>query len=233
MPREPTSPRSAAPAAGSDDHLRRGCPRKRLIRKTLVDRPTDPYCFAEGALLSGGGPVAADNKAVPSSGLVFGGFVAIAIGTFIATAIYNTLDPAVPDLAEGLSPFAAIYVAAQALERLLEPFSGWVLGNTKAQAKSKLLSARANDNVQEEIGARRELKAVRADRAIFFWAVATVLAMFASATAGLFLLHLIGVAGAPSWMDILVTGLAIGGGTKPLHDLIARIEKSKEKAEAE
>lgn len=177
--------------------------------------------------------VATDVVAVPSTGLALGGFVAIALGTLLATNLYHRLSPAVPSLAEGLSPFAAIYVAAQALERLLEPFSGWVLGDTKSKAKRKVLTARAKDNEEQELGARRELRAVRADRAIFFWALATVLAMFASATAGLFLLHLIGVTGAPSWLDILVTGLAIGGGTKPLHDLIARIEKSKEKAEAE
>jgi hypothetical protein len=37
----------------------------------------------------------------------------------------------------------------------------------------------------------------------------------------------IGVTTAPLWMDIAVTGLAVGAGTKPLHDLISKIEKSK------
>jgi hypothetical protein len=29
-------------------------------------------------------------------------------------------------------------------------------------------------------------------------------------------------------LDILVTGLAIGGGTKPLHDLIGNLQASKD-----
>jgi len=35
----------------------------------------------------------------------------------------------------------------------------------------------------------------------------------------------------PTYFDVLVTGLVIGGGTKSLHDLIARVEKSKDKAQ--
>jgi hypothetical protein len=42
----------------------------------------------------------------------------------------------------------------------------------------------------------------------------------------------IGVQAAPIWLDIVVTGLAIGSGTKPLHDLIKNIEKAKEGKEA-
>ncbi len=34
-----------------------------------------------------------------------------------------------------------------------------------------------------------------------------------------------------SAVDVLVTGLAVGAGTKPLHDLISRIEKSKNNAD--
>jgi hypothetical protein len=31
----------------------------------------------------------------------------------------------------------------------------------------------------------------------------------------------------PFWADLLVTGLVVGAGTKPLHDLVANIERSK------
>ena len=30
------------------------------------------------------------------------------------------------------------------------------------------------------------------------------------------------------WVDLLVTGLAVGGGTKPLHDLVSNLQASKE-----
>jgi hypothetical protein len=29
----------------------------------------------------------------------------------------------------------------------------------------------------------------------------------------------------PFWADLLVTGLVVGAGTKPLHDLITKLEK--------
>jgi hypothetical protein len=31
----------------------------------------------------------------------------------------------------------------------------------------------------------------------------------------------------PRWLDVFVTGLVIGGGTKPLHDLIATIQRTR------
>jgi hypothetical protein len=33
-------------------------------------------------------------------------------------------------------------------------------------------------------------------------------------------------------VDVLLSGLAVGAGTKPLHDLIARIEKAKDNADS-
>jgi hypothetical protein len=31
----------------------------------------------------------------------------------------------------------------------------------------------------------------------------------------------------PFWVDLLVTGLVVGAGTKPLHDLVSSMEQSK------
>lgn len=65
------------------------------------------------------------------------------------------------------------------------------------------------------------------------WAAATVVGMFASAALGVYLVAAVAADRGPAVpVDILVTGLVIGGGTKPLHDLIARIERSKQSAGA-
>ncbi len=32
----------------------------------------------------------------------------------------------------------------------------------------------------------------------------------------------------PFWADLLVTGLVVGAGTKPLHDLVSNIERGKD-----
>lgn len=75
-----------------------------------------------------------------------------------------------------------------------------------------------------------ELDRIRANRRLLFWGLATVVGLFASAALKLYFLRALGVPDSPRWAEILVTGLVIGAGTKPLHDLISRIEKSKENA---
>jgi len=73
---------------------------------------------------------------------------------------------------------------------------------------------------------------VRHNRAVVMWAIASFLAMLASGSLGLMLLRSVGLTGAPAWADIFVTGLAIGSGTKPLHDLISNLQQSSSQKEA-
>lgn len=98
----------------------------------------------------------------------------------------------------------------------------------------------------------------QANRAVLMWATAAVLAMLACASLGIFLLRSIetpsavegstasasvrsSTAGpsAPSPaknpnrpLDLLVTGLVVGAGTKPLHDLISQIQTTSGKSKA-
>ena len=61
------------------------------------------------------------------------------------------------------------------------------------------------------------------------WAVASGFGMAISGATGLFILHAIdsGKWGIPRWLDVIATGLIVGGGTKPLHDLITNLQASK------
>lgn len=141
-------------------------------------------------------------------------------------------------LAEGVGLFALLYIAAQAIERILEPFSK--LDPKKAELvkdrDDKAAAAQRGAQAKPAADAQGSLDRWRANRAVLLWGAATVLGMFGSAAFGIYLLRLVVVPAAeggalPSLeLDILVTGLAIGGGTKPLHDLISRIEKSKNAA---
>jgi hypothetical protein len=72
---------------------------------------------------------------------------------------------------------------------------------------------------------------VKRNRAVLLWGFSSLLAMLASGGLGLFLLRSVGLKGAPTWLDILVTGLAIGSGTKPLHDLISNLQQSSSQKE--
>jgi hypothetical protein len=81
------------------------------------------------------------------------------------------------------------------------------------------------------------------------WAIASTLAMVLCASVGIFLLRSVetpsstaaaavakatsGSTGGPGptslpnrWVDLVVTGLVVGAGTKPLHDLISNIQTS-------
>ncbi len=101
--------------------------------------------------------------------------------------------------AEGFALFAGFYIAAQAIERLLE-----LLPVGKGSKQSK------------------------ANRAVIFPAVAFILAVLLAEWMGLFYVQAVGVTDLSKNVDVIITGLAIGGGTKPLHDGIKRIEKAKE-----
>jgi len=90
-----------------------------------------------------------------------------------------------------------------------------------------------------------ELDQRRADKAVAYWALASTLGLLLSATLGMYLLHIVGLrgdgmaangtwaagilsgAGIRHMIDLLVTGLAIGGGTKPLHDLVSNLQAAK------
>ena len=106
--------------------------------------------------------------------------------------------------------------------------------------------------------AQKEHHHSQANRAVLMWATAAVLAMLACASLGIFLLRSIetpsavkgstasasvrsssAAPSAPSpaknpnrLLDLLVTGLVVGAGTKPLHDLISQIQTTSGKSKA-
>lgn len=63
---------------------------------------------------------------------------------------------------------------------------------------------------------------------VLVWGIASFLGIVLSGWLGLALLRSVGVPSTPRVLDIIVTGLAIGGGSKPLHDLISNLQASKD-----
>jgi hypothetical protein len=102
--------------------------------------------------------------------------------------------PFVPSMTKtaNFALFAGFYVAAQAIERLLEVPAPLVSKN-------------------------------RANRAQIMLGLATLFGVIASFALGLYFLRAIGMTTA-RWIDIFASGLIIGAGTKPLHDLISLIQ---------
>jgi hypothetical protein len=68
---------------------------------------------------------------------------------------------------------------------------------------------------------------IRANLTVLIFATSALLAMIISGYLRAGLLRTVGESGIPAWVDIAVTGLVIGAGTKPLHDLISNISASK------
>ena len=161
-------------------------------------------------------------------------------GAFEWAIAHNAGASPPPDLGalrEGIGPFALLYIAAQAIERLLEPASG-LLGFKKTAAKkaeekateaaSAPTKASAEEPAQESAAAQDQVDRITQMRAMLLWAAATALGFWVSGTLGIYLLALVLEKAPGRDLDILVTGLAIGGGTKPLHDLISKLQKSKD-----
>jgi methyl-accepting chemotaxis protein len=159
-----------------------------------------------------------------------------------------------------LSMFATFYVAAQAIERLLEPFSAALLNKdavdgdyaskvddaakkaedlatlagTSSPTVAKLASATSavEAALQAVAAAKNEVDIRSQARTAIFWALASAAGIGASASLKLYFLLLVGISPAPRWIEVLATGLIIGSGTKPLHDLISTISDKKDVAAA-
>jgi hypothetical protein len=202
-------------------------------------------------------------------------------GVVVGAVLYCQVTPTPPVAVPGVSVFAGYYVAAQAIERIIEPFSnqaGGFLGGfpegtpgrpekTAAPLKKtlsclkKIVSpwkkcsdrpetwrpekaelARHRRDMRHkaagaQLGSREHTEAMaaadamalfRANSTVLMWGLASLAGCLLSGGLGLLLLHSVGVQ-APEPLDVAVTGLALGAGTKPLHDLIGNLAASKEK----
>ncbi len=173
----------------------------------------------------------------------------VLVAAFVAWGIYEAFDPDAFVPVPGIGMFAVLYIVAQALERILEPFAPLVAKTkegdttlTKSQAEGARNIAAAAAETATDPGtagtqtaaaaqAQAAMDRARRNATLWIWALATCIALIVSGWIGLRMLSAVGVKDAPLFLDLLVTGLAIGGGTKPLHDLITNIQKAKEKKE--
>ena len=152
------------------------------------------------------------------------------------------VKPAAIKIMTGYVPFAGLVVVTAALERLLEPLgqvlmpkdsspaSAW---QTAASSKTKAQAAAADPGTstqdvqlrtQEAALAQAAADGRRTQRTVIFWAIASVCGLGISGGFGFFLLQPVVANHVNSFLDLVVTGLAIGAGTKPVHDLITSIQ---------
>jgi hypothetical protein len=149
--------------------------------------------------------------------------------------MFEWQDPSPPTPGPDISIFAILYILAQGIERVLEPLTpafGGAEGKSKDEAANERDAALAADAPNLELAAQMQalVNRIRRNRAIIVWGAASLLAMLAC---GAFGIRLLAIAGfdVPIFWDLAITGLAVGSGSKPLHDLISNIQKSKENRE--
>ena len=131
------------------------------------------------------------------------------------------------------SALTGLFILALAIERALEPFSRKLGPDTtkrkvkRDEAVTRARRAGQNDRAPEFQNA---IEISRRLTAVVTWGVATGLGFLLCAVLNITLLQAVRANGSgqpPFWADLLVTGLVVGAGTKPLHDLVANIERGK------
>jgi len=135
------------------------------------------------------------------------------------------------------SALTGLFILALAIERALEPFSR-KLGpdTTKLRAErdrklKALASPPADDEKENAVDSESAVEMSRRLTAVVTWGVATGLGFLFCAQLNITLLQTVRANGSgqpPFWADLLVTGLVVGAGTKPLHDLVSNIERGKD-----
>jgi hypothetical protein len=194
----------------------------------------------EGSKKSGTGVAP---PATASLAWLTGCYLAVIAGARAAVGVWALRNPSVPVPVAGISVFAPLYILAQGIERLLDPLSSFITvkpptaGTSKTSDAKKVRKQKAQDAVNEAIAAGDAQRAaewqavvdqIRRNTGLLAWTIASVLGMVICGAFGLFMLRMVGFTAVPKQVDLILSGLAVGAGTKPLHDLIGNLQAAKE-----
>jgi hypothetical protein len=160
---------------------------------------------------AGGGDSSLPDPTSTARWFLFGCLVvafAAAVITDGAGWVTRPFEPSKAEVAN-FALFAGFYVAAQLIERLMELVSPLL----------PLWGLPAGFSAEKMVRAAQ----VKADRSKATLGLATLAGVAASAGFGLYFLSAVGIT-VPRLLDIFFTGLIIGAGTKPLHDLITSLQ---------
>ncbi len=186
----------------------------------------------------GTGPDAASTPSRPASPLaVLLGFLLLAAGGGAAYSMIRWGNQAQPfKIGNQTTAYAGVAAFAAAIERFLEPFSQWLPGRKYKAQYEAVVAALANRDPMASLeavsAAQAKLDRSTANRAVVIWGLASAVATVISAAGGFYLLHMVAADSwnpdsIPLWVDALATGLIVGTGTKPLHDLISKWQNNR------
>lgn len=148
-------------------------------------------------------------------------------GAYLVT-VYNPAGTF--EVSSEMSIFAGLVVVTAAVERFMEPFTRWMPGKTAQQRYDWAVAAMENGvgSTVAAAKAKAERDQARSDKGMITWGLATGVSTVLAAAGGFYLLRMLAADAdwnvVPNYIDALVTGLVIGSGTKPVHDLITRAQ---------
>jgi hypothetical protein len=173
------------------------------VSEAIAGQPTSPASVQQGTGIAGAQATPdARAMALALAITVTSLVVAIAWGTWVPTSPVRVSLP----VDQGFTYFAAFYVAAQVIERLMEPVT-WLLDQFNV-----------TDNANKP------------NRTAVIYSLTLLAAVVLSSGFNLHFLSAVGVKDLPNWLDAYATALVISGGTKPLHDFISYLQQSKDQA---
>ena len=164
-------------------------------------------------------------------GSVIAGFGFLLVGYLAGMQLHHWRGPLGYRVGSAWQAYGGLFVLAAAIERLIQPFSD-VLGDAPQTPDSTAAPIPSGHSL---IFQKIDTKSKR-NTAVVSWGLASGLGCLACAVLGVGLLTAIMGAGSstpPPALDVLVSGLVVGAGTKPLHDLIANIQASKDAKQAQ
>ena len=160
--------------------------------------------------------------------------VAIAVAAFLAAWGLHGNASSTYRVDGQWSALTGLFILALANERAVEPFSRKLGPDTtrRREAKDRVLaSTRVQDRKEIAVQCQLAIDMCRRLTAVVTWGVATGLAFLLCAGLNITLMQAVRANGSgapPFWADLLVTGLVVGAGTKPLHDLVSSIERGRQ-----
>lgn len=166
----------------------------------------------------------------------------------VLVALFGPTSAVTHKAVEGITVFAVLYILAQGVERLIEwimDFAALTPGSPAQKKESGLRSlAVANSTLNgnpstddftaaaTEVGeAKKTVEEARTDLTFLAHGLSILLSALAVVALNYSLLSLVGAQGVDKRVDILLSALAVAGGSKGIHELVGRLQKAKESAE--
>ncbi len=111
-------------------------------------------------------------------------------------------------MAEALAVLLRLLVVSTIVERFLE------------------IASQVWDYVAIHVGGR---KAPAGRKRLVLQSAGVVLGVILSSLMGIVVFRMLGIGGIPYWLDVLFTGILVGGGTEPVHQLISFLNENKQR----